>query len=583
MSKFSVFIGRNDGGKSSAIVALHKLFQGQAFEDDDHRKDPVEDPDSEPVVAEEMQVRARMVDSDGAEYHYRCVRRLGVAGGPPDIAYELEQECVSETDLNQDFEALKLDQLKELCGEYNLQPTGALTKKDSFILPIRAYRDTLAKQTGWVPAPKVFRERLPRVFIYGEGSETDPEQTIKKTLGEFYRDALLPEYEAQLAKTREEVQLRLGDAASKYVPVIQEHCKTVEGISVDLGDTSFENVQIARVRVTQKGGAAIDWSRIGRGKRREMSLALFRFSSELLTETLERLATEESGELREIVALFDEPDTNLDYEAQRRVSQTLQKLATYDRCQVVVATHSVNVIDSVGLPQICFFAADAEDPDSPPVTRFDPGDEPDVLDMLRDSLGLRNSALFNEKLFVICEGDTEMAAFPLLYAHSTGSSLSLSGIYLINGQNNDGAKRVAGILRANRRAVHLVLDKDCESLSPYSKDNLSKAHINMDDVTFLGKTEFEDAFDDDVWVDVLNRHYPRNASPDWTLQDIADAHKAKKFSGYMVDTAIPMCSLARASKPDLGVHLARICVDTHRIPSEIVDLCRVIGQRAKGV
>lgn len=576
ITHFSVFIGRNDGGKSSALLALYKLLGAQQFEDDDHRKESVNN-GSEHTIADEMEIRIRLKDESGEDYHYRCFRRLNSTGVAIPVAYEIEQECVEDNNLNQDFESLQLEQLKELCGNYKLDVTGQKSKKATFITALNEHRAKLPKSKGWIPAQKAFRDRLPKPFQYAEGTEVDPQQIIRNSLNQYFRASILPEHRIVLEETRNAVQIRLNEEAIKYVDVLSEHCPEVTNVSADLDEASFENIQIGPVRVTQVGGAPVDWGRIGRGKRREMSLAVFRFHANLLTDTLER-QQEQAIEERNVLALFDEPDLNLDYSAQRRMSVILQRLGEYAKCQVLVATHSINLIDNTPLDQICFFGRAQDDNTTAGFQCFDPGEDAELLDILHNSMGLRNSALFNEKLFLICEGETELVAFPLLYTHITGNSLYLHGIHIINGLSNEEALRIARILKKNKRPVHLVLDKDC--CDRYTDDNLKKNYlVPNDEVTFIGNTEFEDSFDDDVWVAMLNRYYPRISRDDWTLDDLRDAHSSKKFSAYMLKQI--GTNSKHVGKPQLGSHLIKTAVEMHCIPKELVSLVGHLQDRVK--
>ncbi|MDO8587244.1 MAG: AAA family ATPase [Armatimonadota bacterium] len=581
LSQFTVFIGRNDGGKSSALLALYKLLGGQPFEDDDHRKRASMEDGEEPQIAEEMEVRIRTVDDD-SQYHYRCIRRVSPPESLPQLAYELEQDCVEEAELNLDFETLGLEYLKAICQKHKIDLDGPRSSKATFVAALLQYRSTLPTYRGWVSASKNFRGRLPLVSQYAEGSETDPQQTIRKSMNDFYRNSVLPDHRKSLDAARRDVEERLNDEASKYVPVLAEHCQSVEGISIDLADSSFENIEIHKVSITQGGGAPIDWARIGRGKRREMSLAVFRFHAKLLKDALEQPVQDGEDESKNVAALFDEPDLNLDYDAQRRMSAILQELGSHPQCQVLIATHSVNLIDNTPLSQICFFDTAGVAPHEATIECFAPDEDEEILEILRTSMGLRNSAFFNEKIFVVCEGPTEMAALPVIFGRVTGFSMSLCGIHLINGLDNEEAKRIAKVLKKNRRAVHLILDQDCRANSKFSDGGLSRSYLDpKSEVTFVGETEFEDAFDDVVWLALLNQYYPRCDGEPWTAADISKAHESAKFSTCMAE-AIGLHS-GHVSKPQLGCQLANVASLIGHIPLALEGLVTALYQRAKGV
>ena len=115
LSKFSVLIGRNDGGKSSFLKAIDKtLNRDSYFEPDDCWFEVV---DGEEKRETELQVYIRLKTSEGGQYHVRTT----YSRTKDSIVWHSESEVVEHEDLNQDFGQLSLDTLKLLYLDCQLE------------------------------------------------------------------------------------------------------------------------------------------------------------------------------------------------------------------------------------------------------------------------------------------------------------------------------------------------------------------------------------------------------------------------------------------------------------------------------
>ena len=125
--KFSILIGKNDGGKSSLLYALKTVLDSKAgFVPQDHWLDPEKNEDQR---AQQVEVYVRFFDTrDGTSYHIRASHQLGEP-----TRHEIEAECVGDPQLDQDLDGLNLQTLKLLCTHYELNPEGAQSRRDTFL------------------------------------------------------------------------------------------------------------------------------------------------------------------------------------------------------------------------------------------------------------------------------------------------------------------------------------------------------------------------------------------------------------------------------------------------------------------
>ncbi|MBK8034715.1 MAG: AAA family ATPase [Chloroflexi bacterium] len=566
LSKFSVLIGRNDGGKSSFLKAIDKaLNQDGTFEADDCWFEVV---NGEQQRSETLEVYIKFETRNFDKFHVRTTySRIDNV-----ILRHLEAQIVDEPDLNRDFTQLKKTELQGLCSRFDIEFKTSDTNP-TLIAELKNYRDRLPKRDGWIQLPNEVASSLPKVNLYASVEETGPDKVITDNLNKYFRNELLDGHQKALTHVREEVETALNaHAKNTMLPALSTHCNIVQAVSIKLDESSFTALKVSKVLITQPDGKEIDWARIGSGKKREMALGIFRWEHEMLIDQIE----DQTSEPTPTVVLFDEPDVNLDYAAQRLVNELLQDLAgKYPTTQVIVATHAVNIIDSVSVDCIRFFDNAEYRP-----WRFEyPVEENEQLERIRQSIGLSNSALFNENLIVVVEGPTEMAAIPRLYQHVTGKMLILSGVYLINGLDCEQALKLGTLLRKSGKKVIVLLDNDTKQrkkLFLHCEDADFKVNVQHqyslkvdDDLFFVGSVEFEDTFDDTVWHQMLTSRFPvlaENAS--WVTDDIGSLRNGGKFSEGIQNLIEQKC-LWKPGKPEIGQYIAEVAIQLEAIPESL--------------
>ncbi|MEO6086076.1 MAG: TOPRIM nucleotidyl transferase/hydrolase domain-containing protein, partial [Umezawaea sp.] len=184
---------------------------------------------------------------------------------------------------------------------------------------------------------------------------------------------------------------------------------------------------------------------------------------------------------------------------------------------VVVATHSLNLVDGVDISDVVLLTLDERRRTrverlgartGTPIERH--------LGAVAASVGLRNSVLLHERCFLAVEGDAEQQAIPILFALSEGLPLQASGIALWSVGGNTGALHLAAHLHRRGRAVTLLLGAGGEDRLAVDK----AFGPDCDAVVTVLATRFEGLFDEVTWANTANAAWPRIDRP-WSPQDFA--------------------------------------------------------------
>jgi predicted ATP-dependent endonuclease of OLD family len=304
--------------------------------------------------------------------------------------------------------------------------------------------------------------------------------------------------------------------------------------------------------------------------------------------TLEQAA--QGAVLPPVIRGYDEPDTNLDYEAQRTMCRAISSIVQEERAriQAVLCTHSPPMINRVPAQQIRLLRlCDG----STQVEQLETEGDPQVEAFLQESareLGITNTLMFYERCFVLVEGETEENALPILYRKAHGHSLLEDGIQPINVKGNGAIKEFLRLLSRNRQALTIVfVDTDAQDTdeAELTGETLRSAGFNDDFIDerllYVGDQEFEDAFSDEVIARCLQERWPKSKG-EWNPDDIASLREESKFPRALRKAIWENTTedLPRWSKPVFGRALAQCCCQDE-IPEDVLGLFEIARAVAK--
>jgi hypothetical protein len=420
----------------------------------------------------------------------------------------------------------------------------------------------------------------------------NPGSYVFNTLQLVFESVLYEDEESRqpvpaLRKMGKEARAAINKKVRELHSYIQKYNKRVREVSYE--------PTIDFSRALRPGEFQVDYgrgfrplSKIGDGTKRRMFIATLDWDRDV---TLEQAA--QDGGLPPVIRGYDEPDTNLDYEAQRTMCRAISSIVREEkaRTQAIVCTHSPPMINRVPAQQIRLLTlCDG----CTRVEQLDTDDDPEVEAFLRESareLGITNTLMFYERCFVLVEGETEENALPILYRKTYGHSLLEDGIQPINVKGNGAIKEFLRLLSRNRQELTIVfVDSDTKDSDEADLTEKALRSAGFDDefiderLLYVGHREFEDAFSDQSIARCLQRKWPKSKGQ-WKSADIEPLRvQDKKFSVALWEDLV--CRYTKGQlrsswrKPEFGRELARCC-NRHEIPQAIQDLFEIARRVAK--
>ncbi|WP_162793294.1 AAA family ATPase [Streptomyces globosus] len=573
----TVVTGQNDGGKSALLDALDFLISGKALSEHDISYAPNADLEDEEfeiprmdqiLVTGTFQLKVtEQVQFDLPEY-VKIRRTFRLDGS---TVLEVRRRVCREEDLR-NLAKEKVASLREIAAKYGVQPTGRADAKKSWTDPLGELEKTLPRIEEWVEASDEIAAAMPTIVHFKGDSVQSPEAVLQNILNPKLRD--YSKSDASREKI-EELENHFTEALTSDIDKISQHVSKRCGFaSVSLSPQVQVRPHLARVevRVANHAGREIPLTSAGTGRSRRVSLALWESSNDIINDDAD------------VVYLYDEPDTHLDYEHQRRIMNLIHDQSSHPNARVVVATHSMNLIDGVDISSVVHLRVGDSGAYVELISEGS-GDD-DVrkhLSSIATALGFRNSVLLHERYFVAVEGASEAACFPILFKKYAGIPIQSAGICLWDGGSNEGALKFARFLKKHRRDVAFVVDKDSrtDKRKIFRDDKLKEYGFSLEkDCYYLGRpNELEDLFEDEDWAGAANSLWEPAGRGAWTPRDFSD-HRGAKFSSGIL-TMLKEGSLYGPKGKDAMVIGLATWIEKDRIPAALTDVFDALVRSAQ--
>lgn len=569
IGKPTIITGQNDGGKSATIAALRFLLTSSALTEDDRtftRPDTAVDGEVSRVAQTSVTGRFILTAEEQAEWalpERTVLRRIACHGA----SAQLEVRRVVPEPMNlRDLHLRRVVELRAIAEEYGVANNGPANRIESWRTPLDEFAATQPQVEDWVAAPTTLARCLPRFVGFASTSEPNPEQEAGKALRAAF-DLIMADTKitGRIEKLEEEVVSRLTREAAALESHIRARCSDLAAVSLAPRLSFSEGYQGVTLRASTAEGEDVTLAGAGAGRRRRINLAVWEWTSKLLDE--EQAA---NG----VVVAYDEPDTHLDYGHQRQLMNLIHDQCRKPHVQMLVATHSMNLIDRVDIADVVHLRIENE---RTVIERLTDGSHEGIdayLNNLAAALGLRNSVLLHENCFVGVEGPTETQALPLLFKLATGIALQSAGIALIGCNGNEGALKVAKFLNDRGRRVAFVVDNDSTTNRStrvlFREDKLRSYGFSTAQVHYVGGPhELEELFSDDQWASAANVHWPRDDGVSWTAEAVSAVRPDRKFSEKLCDLFREHSSAGPLGKPDLVYTLASTLTDRDDVPLQL--------------
>lgn len=567
----TIVAGHNDGGKTALIDSLSFLVGDRRLDEADRSYVPGNEDRCESTDVEGV---FELDEWEQAEFALPVEARIRRIARSEGTSLQCWKAVPSDARLS-DLTKYKASELRALVLELGLEPAGTLMADNLAALQEYARANTAGQD--WVLAPKGLAARLPRLLQF-DGKTTNPDTAVKAALtAGFQALAEDSDLKDRLAEIETDVKDRLRTESKSLRDHIMHRCPDLTDVTVDPDISFTHGFRGAPLKISRSHGGPVDLTRSGLGSSRRISLAIWEWTSNLLSEqNASEAEPTQHGEVAagplQTIVIYDEPDTHLDYAHQRKVMALIREQSAIPHVNVVVATHSMNLIDGVDIADLVHLKLESGR-SVVELLGTETHEEIDhFLGKIAASVGLRNSVLLHERFFLGVEGDTEEQAIPHLFRLCEGMSLQAAGIALWSCGNNEGALHLARYLHDRGRRVRILVDADSRSIAMFRDRRLeqyfgSKRHQIVE---FVGEPdgvpELEALFPDKLWARVANERWPRERP--WTVEDFQAARRGK-FSSLVQEMLQSNSGSGPGSKPEMMVGLALSLQSSAEVPLQL--------------
>lgn len=334
--------------------------------------------------------------------------------------------------------------LKELATRYDIDLSGA-TNKGLILKRIQEWVNDQPTVEGEKAIPAPLLQLLPRVEVFSSSKVLNPEEVVNNVLKLLCKNEINSgKYQGQIQEIETGITETLREKVAELTPYIKKYYDEVEGVYIDPVFNISSGIANVPLKLYKVGGGPIELQRKGDGKKRQVALGIYEWSTEALNN---------QEILDNVILIMDEPDTHMDYHSQRKLFDIISTYVN-NSMQVIICTHSLNLINRMPVNKINHFYLDQNS-----YTKIesllveDEETETLFINEIGLSLGLDTGTMFHERCFLVVEGPTELHALPQLFRKIYGKSMQSAGIKLVNGENNGGARNFAKFLNQNRRNV----------------------------------------------------------------------------------------------------------------------------------
>ena len=565
INKLTVFTGQNDGGKTSLLEAL-TIFLNPKREPEpaDYSSDASGNTVTTITMEGAFQLNEDEISRLSTQKQTLTIKR---SYSPTErIGYSYEARVHPDSRLQQDLSATRNDELLALAEGYHVQLSNR-RQKESIVRELSAWLQTQELTDGWQILAETMTKGFPQLKVFQSADALDPESQLNATLRESFVTRIKTEsYSGTLNSLTNQIEREMQTDIEEFVPILRQYCPDI--ISIDIRPSfDFSNgFKTSKLLLRKDSGALVDLNKEGQGRRRHVTLAVYEWTEKLLSREPDERSYEQT------IVAFDEPDTHLDYAHQRKIFDIIKRISSNPETNVIVCTHSLNLIDRIPITDLVHFHLVQGCTKINTVTTDDQELTDIFLYQISETMGLRNSAMLNERCFLVVEGPTEIYSLPVLFALRFGYSPQVAGITILNGENGIGARLFAKFLNSHKRNVIFLVDTDTTS-SPhqryFTRENLASDGIDIErQVFFVGTMEFEDSFSDETYLRAAQSYWRKSDGTQWELSEFRGLRSEPNFCDALM-ALVRRTTQSNITKPQVGLHLAKSITRPEDIPAQI--------------
>jgi len=517
LDDITVLIGENDTGKSSILEAINWVFGNLTKLDDNFIPLRLKDKDSKITISVSATLSiSEDIDSEFEEYlttkNSIEVKKSQDFYSKSRSSFEIKK-LVPQLSFSE-FKSLKAKKQKEILKDLAIKSNydidnEMISNSDKregqyHIIKTKLPDDHWKEQ--WIKIPEKITDKLPKAEMYDASSFSDPEKYYKKILSDKFRKSLeIDEIKESATKLKDALSTEIANHKPELLEIMHNYDDTISELEVIPVIDFSRGLQSINI-IVEKQGDKINLFQAGDGTRRRAFLSLLESDTKL-----------SQIDDQSIIKLYDEPDTSLHYRAEMSLFGNLKEMSKLEKRQVIIATHSSNIINQVSLTNIKAFSSENGHLLSS-LNQYN--DDPnDILNILSRVLGIENIKLLTTKCFIFVEGENDIRTITNLFETYTGSPPLTNAISI---EKYDGTHLTVLLEFAHDNFDNYIITADTDKKEKKQYSNLLN-ELGEDRMVFFGYKEFEDMFDNDLIIDILNERYPkRDEISRWTEQEVQD-------------------------------------------------------------
>ena len=592
MSPFTLLVGPNDAGKTTALEALQtvcnhsKLNLEQVRRDSTQRTKRASNASIEALVenpAVDLVDRCNLNDDDpaGLKIEWEVSGDTEADANLESPSYYL-RERVPEDERLHDWDYYADDE-REILEEHGIDPgSNADERKEQYEeLKARILEDPQGTCLGWVSCGKrEYGSLAPTMEPINAEDVDSPQNLLSKLLRQETKSFLHSDEEADeprrvddLIEIEEQTTTALNERLESLSGKMERYLPGLEEITVDPEWNFVRGADFSDI-VLRRDGEPVPLHELGGGTTARSALSMLEWS------------TETNGEKESVIRTMDEPDHRLHFDAQRRLIKLLRNDVTGEEgylTQCIVSTHSLIMVDATPLHEVVYLPdeVDSERERSPLLSKNE-AKAGELMGNIMTGLGLSASWVYLERAMIVVEGATEYKYISELYHQVTETTLVEDGVQVWDCQGCGHIDRTLERLQeAGRAQTFVILDADAKEreLTGKALENTLEAMYEVGgsdpELVWVGDIELEDAWRKVDLAQLAEEHWPRADEDEWNATHFQSVEEAAKPSDEIVKIIRKGCAqnlqnCPKVTKENIGLKMGRSEGVEH--PSEVVNL-----------
>jgi predicted ATP-dependent endonuclease of OLD family len=347
LDKLTVFIGENDAGKTVLLKAIEWLLSDKLCQEEDCFKDKDNKISDEVFVEGHFQKEA----FDVLDKKYFTSKESGIFRVRKTYTAEGNKFCYfgrgySDPEFNNFKGAAKQ---KALLKKYEINPanTEALRKQQLKGLVeknILQHTDSDKREITLAEYRELLNIHLPHIRPFSASNYKTADSIVQNKLRDVARSVLdettaskkLKKHLESLKVIKKAIEDKLEKELAEIEKTLKEHHKELKKVKVDTKVTFEDAVGASSLKLNLGDGERL-LEQFGDGTKRRLWMGLLEWDTEAKNEKSSR----------SVIRLYDEPDVNLHYRAQKQFFENIEKLTENSNIhtQCFISTHSFSMVD----------------------------------------------------------------------------------------------------------------------------------------------------------------------------------------------------------------------------------------------